>query len=150
MTAPRRTACAPKAETKAAAMRLHVGHVILDLWPKVVRDHVMHRLGAKNALAVELTAVEQHLSKAQVVADGGKRAGSAAVKLRWRVEELDGLRLARQPVIGESAGGTRALRLGEGECGIFHAEGLPHIGSQGGAESLLAHPFDDPAQHVNR
>ncbi len=39
----------------------------------------MHRLGTKNALAVELTAVEQHLPKAQEVADGGKGASSAAL-----------------------------------------------------------------------
>jgi hypothetical protein len=102
----------------------------------------MHRLGTKNALAVELT-VEQHLSKAQVVADGGKGAGSAAIKLRRRVEELDGLRLARQRVIGKSAGETRALRLRGVECGIFHAQWLPHIGSQVVAEAptwaLVAH-----------
>src|SRR5260370_17989065 len=110
-------------------MRLHVGHVVLDLWPKVVGDHVMHRLGAKNALAIELTAVEQHLSKAQVVADGGKGAGSPAVKLRRRVEEVDGLGLARQRGIGESAGEARALRLREVECGIFPAEWLPPLGS---------------------
>jgi hypothetical protein len=57
-------------------MRLHIGHVVRDLWPEVIGDHVMHRLGARNALAVELAAIEQHLSKAQIVADGGKGAGS--------------------------------------------------------------------------
>jgi len=60
-------------------VRLRVGDVVLGLWPEVVGDHVVHRLGTKNALAVELTAVEQHLPKAQVVADGGKGAGSAAL-----------------------------------------------------------------------
>src|SRR5258708_19745404 len=130
-------------------MRLHVGHVILDLWPKVVRDHGMHRVGAKTARAAELTAVEQHLSKAQVVADGGKRAGSAAVKLRWRVEELDGLRLAPQRGIGKSPGETRALRLREVEWGIFHAERLPHIPTQALAPSLLAHPFPHPPPHAH-
>ena len=90
----------------------------------------MDRLGAKNALTVELAAVEQHLTKAQIVADGGKGAGSAAVKLGRRIEQFDGLRLARQRVIGKRAGETGALRLREVERGIFHAERLPHIGRQ--------------------
>jgi hypothetical protein len=105
---------------------------------------------AKNALTVEFTAVEQHLSKAQIVTDCGKGAGSPAVKLRRRVEEVDGLGLARQRVVGESTGEARALRLREVECGIFHAEWLPYIGSQVVAEALLAYLFDDRAQHVNR
>src|SRR3954454_8582128 len=102
-------------------MWLHVGDVVLDLWAEVIGDHVMHCLGSKNALAIKFTAVEQHLSKAQVIADGGKGARSAAVKLRRRIEELDGLRLARQRIIGKGAGETRALRFGRVEGGIVHA-----------------------------
>src|SRR4051794_1918271 len=108
-------------------MRLHVGHVVLDLWPEMVGDHMMHRLGSENALTVELAAIEQHLSKAQIVAHGGKRAGAAAVGLRCRVEKLDRLRLARLRVIGKWPGKTGALRLrGMKRC-ILHAERLPHI-----------------------
>src|SRR5438105_9718114 len=115
-------------------MGLHVGDVVLDLWPEVVGDHVMDCLGSKNALAVKFTAIEQHLSKAQVIPDRGKGAGSGAVKLRRRIEESNGLRLARQRIIRKSAGKTRVLRLSGVERGIFHAEWLPHIGSQVVAE----------------
>src|SRR5438270_972497 len=103
-------------------MWLDVGDVVLDLWAEVVGDHVMHCLGPKNALAVKFTAVEQHLSKAQVIADSGKRAGSGAVKRRRGVEQLDLLWLARQRIVGKRAGKTRALRFGRVEGGIFHAE----------------------------
>src|SRR5436190_4101771 len=131
-------------------MRLHVGDVVLDLWPEVVGDHVMHCLGSKNAPRVELTALEQHLSKAQVVPDGGKGARSGTVKRRRRIEELNGLRLARQRIIGKRAGETRALRLGEVEGRIFHAEWLPNISSQVVAEALFAYLFNNRTQHVNR
>src|SRR6267154_5209520 len=90
-----------EAKATAAAMRLHVRHVVLDFGSKVVGGHVMHGLGAKDALAVELAAVEEHLAKADVVADGRKRAGAAAVWFGWRVEQLDRLRLARERVIGK-------------------------------------------------
>src|SRR6185369_5165647 len=65
-----------KAEAKATAMRLHIGHVVRDVRPEVVGDHVMHGLGPENALTIELAAIEQHLSKADVVAYGCKRAGA--------------------------------------------------------------------------
>src|SRR6202035_1280825 len=104
--------------------------IVLDLRPKVVGGHVMHRPGAKDTLAVELAAIEQHLPKADVVADGGKRAGSGTVELRWRVEKLDHLRLSREGVIGKRTGETVALPLRRVERGVFHAERPPHIRSQ--------------------
>src|SRR5436190_1592507 len=118
------THCHAKTEAKATAMRLHVGDVVLDLRPEVIGDHVMHGLGPENALTVELAAIEQHLPKAHVVADGCKRAGAAAVELRWRIEKFDLLRFARQRVIGKWPGKTRALRLRGLERGVLHAEGL--------------------------
>ncbi len=59
----------------------------------------MHRFGAENALPVELPAVEQHLSKAHVVTNCRKCAGSPAVKPRRTSEELDALWLSRQRVV---------------------------------------------------
>src|SRR4029079_4047748 len=96
-----------KAEAKATAMRLQIGDVVLDLRAKMTGGHVVHGLGSENALAVELAAIEQHLSKAHVVADGRKRAGAAAVGFRRCIEKLDRLRLARQRVIGKWPGKTR-------------------------------------------
>src|SRR3954454_9336958 len=127
-------------------MRLHVGDVVLDLWPEVVGDHVMHCFRPKNALAIKFAAVEQHLAKAQVIPDGGKGAGSGAVKLRRRIEELDSLRLARQRIIRKRAGETRALRVREVEGRIFHAEWLPNSGSQVVTQALFANLFDDRTQ----
>src|SRR6185312_221372 len=139
-----------KTEAKATAMRLHIGNVVRDVRPKVVGDHVMHGLGPENALAVEFAAVEQHLSKAHVVAHGCKRAGAAAIELRWRIEKFDRLRFARQRVIGKWPGKTRALRLRGVERGVLHAERSPDIAGQIVAKPLLAHLFDNRAEHIDR
>ena len=44
-------------EPKAGTVRLHISDLVFDLWPKVVGDHVMHRPGTENALAIEFPAV---------------------------------------------------------------------------------------------
>src|SRR4029077_19116708 len=103
---------------------------------EVVGDHVVHRPGAENELAVELSAVEQHLREAQIVADRGERAGAAAVEFCGRVEQLDRLWLARQRVIGKRTGKTIPLPLRGTEGRILHAERLPHIAGQ-----ILAAPL---------
>ena len=110
----------------------------------------MHGLGPENTLTVEFAAVEQHLPKAHVVADGCKRASAAAVGLRRRIEKFDRLRFAGQRVIGKWPGKTSALRLRGVERGVLHAERLPHIAGQVFAKPLLAHLFDHRAEHVDR
>ena len=110
----------------------------------------MHGLGPENALTVELAAIEQHLSKAYVVANGCKRAGTAAVGLRWCIEKFDRLRLACQRVIVKWPGKTRALRLRGVERGVPHAERLPHIAGQVVAKPLLAYLFNNRAEHIDR
>src|SRR5215471_20378672 len=106
-------------------MRLHVRHVVPDFGTKVVGGHMMYGFGTENALAVEFSAVEQHLPKAHVIADGGKRAGTAAVKFRRCIEQLDRLRLLRERVVGKRAGETSPLSLRGVERGTFMSSG-PH------------------------
>ena len=86
---------------------------------------MMHGFGTENALAVEFSAVEQHLPKGHVVSDSGKRAAPGAVEFSRCIEQLDRLRLPRERVVGKRASETGPLRLRGVECGIFHAGG-PH------------------------
>ena len=112
-------------EAVAAAVRLHVGHAVLDAAAQVVAGHQAHEGRAQHLRTVQAATVEQHLAETDVVAHGAEGAGAAAVEGGGALQRSDGLRLAVQRVVGKGSGHAGHLGLGRAEGAVAHLQRLP-------------------------
>ena len=110
------------------AIGLDQTDVVVDLRPQVVGCHVRHRLRTQYPLVVQDAAVEQHLTKAQVIGNRSEVAGAAEIKLRLLVQQGNRLGFAVQRVVGKRLRQTGAFFLRHGKACIHHAQRLPHLG----------------------
>ena len=116
----------------------------------MVRRHVAHGGAGEKPDALELAAVEQHLTEARVVRGRAGRAGATGIVLRRHgdVEQLD--RLARRLVGLVGLGKARGLRLRYQERSVVHLERREDSLAEEPAERRARHHFDDAAEHVGR